>query len=102
MLTELLEISPRSIVSPMPEQVSSELNGEVVILNLTSGVYYGLNEVGARIWELIQQPRSVEQIYSILLDEYEVAPDACQQELFNLLQGLKNACLIEVSDATAV
>ena len=86
----------------MPEQISSELNGAVVILNLASGVYYGLNQVGARIWELIQQPCTVEHIQSILVEEYDVTPDACQQELLRLLQELKNAGLVEVSDAAAV
>lgn len=100
MLTNVLEISAQTIISPMPEQISSELNGEVVILNLSSGVYYGLNEVGTRIWELIQQPRSFKELHSILLGEYEVSSDACQQELTTLLLELKNACLIEVKDET--
>lgn len=101
MLTDVLEISPQAIISPMPEQISSELNGEVVILNLSSGVYYGLNEVGTRIWELIQQPCRFNELHNVLLEEYDVPPDACQQELLKLLLELKNACLIEVKNETA-
>ena len=100
MLTEILEISPQAVISPMPEQISSELNDEVVILNLSSGVYYGLNEVGTRIWELIQQPRSFAELQSVLVDEYDVSPDICKQELIKLLIELKTACLIEVKDET--
>ena len=100
MLTETLEISPQATISPMPEQISSELDGEVVILNLSSGIYYGLNEVGNRVWELIQQPRSFEELCGVLVDEYDVSSDICQQELTKLLLELKNACLIEVRDET--
>ena len=101
MLTEVLELSSRSIVSPISDQVSSELNDDIVILNLSSGTYYGLNEVGARVWQLIQQPRCVGEIHSLLLDEYDVTPDACHQELLKLLQELKKAGLIEVADDAA-
>ncbi|MEM7064667.1 MAG: PqqD family peptide modification chaperone [Cyanobacteria bacterium P01_B01_bin.77] len=101
MLTNILEISPKAIISPMPDQISSELNGEVVILNLSSGVYYGLNDVGTRIWELIQHPCRFEQLHDVLQEEYDVPPDTCRQELLKLLLELKNACLIEVKNETA-
>lgn len=102
MLPEVLEISPQSIISSISEQISSELKGEVVILNLSSGVYYGLNEVGTRIWDLIQTPQRFEDIYRILINEYEVSPDTCRQELLTLLLGLKKACLIEVKHETGL
>ena len=101
MSANVLEISPQAIISPMPEQISSELNGEAVILNLSSGVYYGLNEVGARIWQIIQAPCSLEKIQNALLEEYDVPPDVCKQEILKLLLELKNANLIEISDETA-
>ena len=101
MSTNTVEISPQAIISPMPEQISSELNGEAVILDLSSGVYYGLNEVGARIWQIIQEPCSLEKIQNVLIEEYDVEPDLCKQEILKLLLELKNAKLIEVKDETA-
>ena len=52
-------ITTDSIVVASPDQVSSDLAGEIVMLNLASGTYYGLDEVGARIWNLVQQPTPV-------------------------------------------
>lgn len=101
MLTEVLELSSRSIISPISDQVSSELNDDIVILNLASGIYYGLNEVGARVWQLIQQPCRVGEIQGVLLEEYDVTPEACHQELLKLLQELKKAGLIEVANDAA-
>lgn len=82
-------------------QVSSDLGGEAVILDLKSGVYYGLNDVGTRIWNLIQEPKTLNEIQGAILEEYEVEPDCCADELLALLQKLLAAGLIEVSDETA-
>ena len=78
------------------DQVSSDLGGEVAILDLKAGVYYGLDAVGARIWSLIQEPRTVNEIRDILLEEYEVEPERCERDLLVLLQRLADEGLIEV------
>ena len=91
-------ISKDSIVVAAKEQVSSDLAGEVVMLNLKNGTYYGLDEVGARVWSLIQEPRSVEAIRDAILEEYEVEPERCERDLLALLGDLAAANLIEVSD----
>lgn len=93
-------ISLDSIVVVEKNQVSTDLAGEAVILNLESGMYYGLDEVGARIWELIQQPKRVQVILETLLNEYEVEPDQCEQDLLALLQSLTTAKLIEIHAST--
>jgi hypothetical protein len=61
-------------------------------------VYYGLDAVGARIWSLIQEPRTVNEIRDILLEEYEVEPERCERDLLALLQKLADEGLIEVKD----
>ncbi|HEY9632632.1 MAG TPA: PqqD family peptide modification chaperone [Coleofasciculaceae cyanobacterium] len=94
-------VSNHSIVEAVKDQVSADLAGEAAILNLKSGVYYGLNEVGARIWQLMQEPRTVTTIRDTLLEEYEVEPDSCERDLLALLRDLAIAGLIEVRDEAA-
>ena len=65
-------VSTDSVVVATQDQVSADLQGEAAILKLSSGIYYGLNPVGARIWELIQEPRSVREVRDTLTAEYEV------------------------------
>lgn len=77
-------------------QVSCDLSGEAVILHLQDGIYYGLNPVGARIWQLLQEPRTVGDITSRILDEYDVEPSRCDQDLSALLLELSSRKLIEV------
>jgi hypothetical protein len=89
-------VSGSSTVVAAKDQVSSDLGGEVAILDLKAGVYYGLDAVGARIWSLIQEPRTVNEIRNILLEEYEVEPERCERDLLVLLQSLADEGLIEV------
>ena len=89
-------ISEHAVVVAIRDQVSADLAGEAAILNLKSGVYYGLNAVGARIWSLIQEPKSVEDIRDAILNEYDVDPERCESDLLQLLQQLAAEGLIEV------
>jgi len=90
-------ISATSRVMVAKEQVSCDLAGEAAILNLQTGVYYGLDPVGARIWNLIQQPRTVSDVVQVLLKEYEVDSERCERDVFGLLQELASEGLIEVT-----
>jgi hypothetical protein len=100
MSSQLLKISSTAIITSAQNQLSSELADEAVILNVDSGVYYGLNEVGARIWELVQKPCSFSELHRILIEEYDVPSDACKQDLTKILLDLERANLVEVSDET--
>lgn len=95
-----LQVSEYSTVVTTKEQVSSDLAGEAVILNFKSGKYYGLNAVGSRVWNLIQEPRTLNDIRNTLLEEYEVEPDCCDRDLVALLQNLADEGLIEVRNET--
>jgi hypothetical protein len=76
------------------------LGEEIVILNSVSGIYYGLNGVGARVWNLIQEPQRIEDVLGVLLGEYEVEPLRCQGELLALLKELEDKGLINVRSVT--
>jgi hypothetical protein len=88
----------QSIVTATPEQVSCALGDESSILSLKNSVYYSLDPVGTRIWELLRQSRSVGKILEVLLQEYDVAPDRCERDLFAILEKLLQEGLIEVRD----
>lgn len=93
-------LSRSSSVVAARDQVSSDLGDEVAILDLKAGTYYGLDAVGARTWNLIQEPRTVEEVRDILVSEYEVEPDRCERDLVALLQRLADEGLVEVRDGT--
>lgn len=75
-------------------QVSSDLGGEVVILDLEGSRYYGLDGVGARVWELLSESRSVAELQQALLAEYDVDEEQCRRDLELLLAGLETRGLV--------
>lgn len=89
-------ISKRSVIVAATDQVSCDLAGEAAILNVQKGVYYGLDAAGARIWSLVQEPREVAEIHRIIIAEYDVEPERCLRDLFELLEKLQAEGLIEV------
>ncbi len=95
-------LSGQTIVVVARDQISCDLAGEAAILNVKSGVYYGLDPVGARIWTLIQQPRSVDELRETLLNEYDVEPERCEGDLLGLLEKLLAEGLIEVKSDLAI
>lgn len=94
-------LSPQSIVVATSEQVSCPLGDESAILNLKNSVYYGANQVAASVWKLLERPRSVGELRDALVEEYEVEPERCEQDLLTLLHKMKDEGLIDVQSAAA-
>ncbi|NLG62479.1 MAG: PqqD family protein [Candidatus Cloacimonetes bacterium] len=85
-----------STVRATPDHVSAEVEGETVILSLTTGEYYGLNTVAAHIWRLIQEPRRVSDVRDELLDYYTDIDEAtCTSELLHVLDDMLRMKLVE-------
>jgi coenzyme PQQ synthesis protein D (PqqD) len=81
----------------IPEDVVfRDLTGEAIILNLGTGMYFGLNAVGSQIWRLISEGYSSEQIIATLLEEYEIDEARVQKDLDILLEQLRDAGLITI------
>lgn len=93
-------ISDHAIIVSAPNQIACDLDDEKVILNLDSGVYFGLDAIGAHIWHLIQEPKSVAEIQNLLLAEYDVNRETCRRDLLALLRDMAAQKLIEVRDGT--
>lgn len=85
-----------SSVRPNPDMLCSELDGEAVILNLATGTYFGLNVVGARIWELLTAGRDLREIRATLLDEFDVTPEVCEADLIEVVGRMATDGLVTV------
>ena len=77
----------------------SELAGELVILNLNSESYFGLDEVGTRMWTALTTSETIQSAYDGLLAEYEVSEEQLKHDLTELLSKLLDQGLLEVASA---
>jgi hypothetical protein len=91
----------QSVVVAASEQISCPLGEESAILNLKNSVYYGLDPVGAHVWKLLREPRTVSMLRDALLEQYDVEAGRCEQDLLELLEKMRSEGLIEVLTATA-
>jgi Coenzyme PQQ synthesis protein D (PqqD) len=101
------EILKTTDMAPLPsadscvqinEQVLfQELEGEAVLLNLKTGIYYGLDVVGTRIWELLKQQRQIPSVIESVVDEFEVIEKRCAEDLFRFLAELEKNGLITIA-----
>lgn len=89
-------ISRADTVVAVRDQVSCTLQEEAVVLHLGKGVYYGLNAVGATVWNALQEPKTVEQLVHLVTTEYKVQTAECERDLLELLARLQEAGLVEV------
>jgi hypothetical protein len=90
------EIDERSVITAAEDQVSCDLEGEAVVLKFGTGVYHGLNEVGARAWGLVQRPATFREVLDAVVAEYDVEPEQCAQDLHALFAEMAAAGLIHV------
>jgi hypothetical protein len=92
-----MTISFNARVSVPPDILISELSGESVILNLKSECYFGLDEMGTRMWTALTTAGSVQAAYERLLAEYDVSEEQLKQDLIDLVGKLTEQGLVEVT-----
>lgn len=93
----LKEIGLNSMVSQSAGLVAADMDGQKVMLNIDKGKYYGLDDIGSRIWELVEKPRTVRELVAVLLKEYDVEDETCQRDVLAFLNKLHTQGLIAVA-----
>ena len=92
----MLQLTQDSTVVATSNQLSTFLDGEAIVLELESGAYFGLAQVGARIWELLQEPTTCARITATLNEEYEVGHDVLAADVAAFVGELHGNHLVEV------
>jgi hypothetical protein len=88
-------LSDKVMISP--EVLFQEVGGEAVLLDLAGGSYFGLDEVGTRVWQLLQEHSRLRTLYEVMLMEFDVEPTRLEEDLLRLLGELADARLVIVN-----
>lgn len=86
------------VVQATDDQIHSTVEDEAVLLELNSGVYYGVNYVGRFVWEHVQEPRTVGSLISLVAREYGVSAEECRADVIAFCEDLADARLLEVEN----
>lgn len=81
---------------PNNDVLFQEVGGEAVLLNLGNENYFGLNEVGTRVWELLSKDGNLQHAFDALYAEYDVAPEQLESDLLTLIDEMAKAGLVQV------
>lgn len=95
-MSEKQMISDTAIISQATSLVAAEMDGEIVMLSIDNGKYYGMDAVGSKIWNLVNEPLSFSDLIGILINEYDVGVEQCKNDILNFLQYLDKENLINI------
>lgn len=90
-------ITIKSKIKAIDDHVSCDMAEEAVVLNVKNGVYYGLDEIGARVWKLALSETTIEQVVDAITSEYDVGKEQCTKDMIEFFTNMEAYGLIEVS-----
>lgn len=92
----LTNITNDSTISQVPGNIVSNMNGEVVMLNIENGKYYNLGEIGGVIWGKIGASITLQKLVSDLLLEFDIKKYECEQQVLEFIVSLQAENLVTV------
>ncbi len=94
----MAEITQQSLLTRNPDLVAAGMNGDIVMMSIEQGLYFGISGVGTRIWELLEQPASVDALAQTILAEYEVDEVTCQRDLLAFARELLKHGVVSLAE----
>lgn len=95
----MADLTPHSLLTRNPDLVAAGMNGDIVMMSIERGLYFGISGVGTRIWELLEQPTRVEALAQAIQAEYDVDEATCQQDLLVFARELIQHGVVTVATA---
>lgn len=78
-----------------PDLIAAAMDGDLVMMSIERGQYYGLGGVGTRVWEMLENPSSVDQICVAIVEEYDVDEDVCRSDIQTYVEKLLDMGLLQ-------
>ena len=88
------EIDINAVIKKNQVILSNQIDNETVMMDIEKGEYYGINQVGTRIWSLLEHPHTIEQLCETLLEEFEVTEEECFQDVREFVARLAEKKMI--------
>jgi hypothetical protein len=90
------ELTLNSVVARRDDLLTAAVDNDLVMLDAQEGNYFGVERVGHRIWQLLDQPRTAGDVCSELEREFDVPSEHCRADVFEFLGQLQDANLVEI------
>ena len=91
-----MSLPPETVIARRGEPLTAAVDDDLVMFDAERGEYFGLDRIGRRIWELLETPRSVDELCTALTAEFEVTDETCRAEVGTFVERLHDAELVEL------
>jgi hypothetical protein len=96
-MSEPRPIAPSAVIARVPEQVSTTIADEIVLLGLRTSRYFGLDGVGADVWRQLAEPQRFDTLVDHVLEEYDVERGSAEMDLTVFLRELETEGLVDIA-----
>ena len=86
-----------TLITRNPNLVAAEIDGDLVMMSVEQGEYFGITGVGSRVWELLATPTTVADITRVICTEYAVEETACQADMQTFVEELIQLGLVSAA-----
>lgn len=98
----MAKLTEASVIARGSDFVATQVGNQTMMMSISAGKYFAVAETAQRIWELIEAPRSIEDIVSVLRSEYDVPAETCRDQVMRFAEDLhENGLVTEVQDGQA-
>jgi hypothetical protein len=92
------ELSASTAIVANDDCISTEIDGESVILHMGQGKYYGFNQVGTHVWSAVQEPHTLDELFRSVSESYDVTQERCEADVRELVSELLELGLVHIVD----
>lgn len=89
-------IKSNTVVERTVELIQMEIDGDLVALDIDGGNCFGFNATATRVWQMLEQPQSVDAIVAMLTEEFAIDHDECQAAVVALIDEMADRKLVRI------
>ena len=88
-------VETNSKIMRHPDLLAVPMDGDLVMMSISKGTYYGINPVGAVIWDALQTPQTLEQLCQVVVKEFDVDVETCAKDVSNFVAQMLDAKVVQ-------
>jgi len=94
-MNEVTKGAKNAIYQRNQDLIGASIDDELVMMSVEKGQYYGLSGIGPRVWELMDEPLTLDQLIERIVEEFEVERDVCRADMIQFLEQIEKLGLVE-------
>ncbi|MCF8331783.1 MAG: lasso peptide biosynthesis PqqD family chaperone [Bacteroidales bacterium] len=91
-------LSEKNVIQKSDNSIESTIDGDIVLMNLDNNEYYSMDDIGSAIWQMLNEPKSIERIINELLKQYKVDREVCAKDTMKFLEQLYDKGIIKINE----